>query len=191
MISLRCRHCWSALVAMMFALSISSSFAAAAEEEPEDLSANQKPKAAALTVPDPNDPNARSAPLRSVPGYRSDKFGGEFVGKRMQITVGGNANGRSYVFFGVRVQQLDPDSPLRRLGMVEGDVISRLDGNTLDIGMSMAGDRQYLPELDQHYGLTDIRWIKQGTIASHRRKGPTRPRSANNNNNDGNTLEAP
>jgi hypothetical protein len=192
--SLLGRQCCSSLVAVMFALSVSSAFAAPAEEEPEDLSANQKPKAAALSVPDPNDPNApqnpQSAPLRVEPGYRSDKLGGEFVGKTMKITVGGNANGQSYIFFGVRALQLDRDSPLRRLGMVEGDVITRLDGNTLDIGMSMAGNRQYLPELDQHYGMTDIRWIKQGTSRVIVEKVQL-DRGKQNNNNGGNTLEAP
>lgn len=185
------RHCLSTLVAVMFSLSVSTAFAAPTEDEPEDLSANQKPKAAALTVPDPNDPNgAQSAPSRAEPGYRSNKLGGEFVGKRMKITVGGNANGTTYVFFGVRVLQLDRDSPLRRLGMVEGDVISRLDGNTLDLGMSMAGTRQYLPELDKHYGLTDIRWIKQGTSRVLVEKVQL-DRGNQNNNNGGNTLEAP
>jgi len=189
--SLLGRQCCSTLVAVMLALSVSTAFAAPAEEEPEDLSANQKPKAAALTVPDPNAPqNPQNAPLRAEPGYRSDKLGGEFVGKRMKITVGGNANGQSYIFFGARVLQLDRDSPLRRLGMVEGDVITRLDGNTLDIGMSMAGTRQYLPELDQHYGLTDIRWIKQGTSRVIVEKVQL-DRGKQNNNNGGNTLEAP
>jgi hypothetical protein len=185
------RQCCSMLVAVMLALSVSTAFAAPAEEEPEDLSANQKPKAAALTVPDPNAPqNPQNAPLRAEPGYRSDKLGGEFVGKRMKITVGGNANGQSYIFFGVRALQLDRDSPLRRLGMVEGDVITRLDGNTLDIGMSMAGTRQYLPELDQHYGMTVIRWIKQGTSRVIVEKVQL-DRGKQNNNNGGNTLEAP
>lgn len=175
----------------MFALAVSTTFAAAAEEEPEDLSANQKPKAAALTVPDPNDPNAtQSAPLRSEPGYKSKKLGGEFIGKKMRITVGGNANGMTYVFFGVRALQLDPDSPLRRLGMVEGDVITRLDGITLDTGMSMAGNRQYLPELDKHYGLTDIRWIKQGTSRVIVEKVQL-DRGNQNNNNNGAPPEAP
>jgi hypothetical protein len=118
------------LVAAMFALSVSTAFSAPAEEEPEDLSANQKPKAAALTVPDPN--ASQAAPLRSEPGYRSNKLGGEFVGKRMKITVGGSANGQSYIFFGVRVLQLDRDSPLRRLGMVEGDVINHVNDCVID-----------------------------------------------------------
>jgi len=188
--SLRSRQCCSMLVAVMFALSVSTSFAAP-EDEPEDLSANQKPQAAALTVPNPNDPNAaQAAPLKYEPGYVSKKLGGEFIGKKMRVTVGGNANGTTYTFFGVRVMRLDRDSPLRRIGMVEGDVITRLDGNTLDIGMSMAGARQYLPELDQHYGLTDIRWIKQGTSRVIVEKVQL-DRGNQNNNNGGNAPEAP
>jgi len=185
------RQCCSTLIAVMFALSVSTAFAAPNEEEPEDLSANQKPKAAALNVPDPNDPNAtQAAPLRTEPGYKSKKLGGEFVGKKMRITIGGNANGTTYTFFGVRALQLDQDSPLRRLGMVEGDVITRLDGNTLDTGMSMAGTRQYLPELDSHIGLTDIRWIKQRTSRVIVEQVQL-DRGQLNNNNGGNAPEAP
>jgi hypothetical protein len=58
---------------------------------------------------------------------------------------------------------LDQDSPLRKLGMVEGDVLSRLDGMYLNNGKFLQNGIWQMPELEAHYGLTDVKWIKQGT----------------------------
>lgn len=180
----------SATVAVMFMLVASAVSAAPQDdEEPEDATVYSAPKAAALST-DPNNGGPQKAGLVRQPGYRCDKLGGEFLGRKMQITVGGNQNGNSYVFWGARVVQLDPDSPLRKLGMVEGDVISRLDGNYLDKGKFMRNGVWHMPELDQHYGLTDIRWIKQGQSRVNVQRVQLDP-GGNTTNNGGTQPEAP
>lgn len=182
------RHA-SKLFALFLSLSVSVACAAPEDDaEPEDATVYSPPKAAALTTGNPNG-GAQSAPLVRQPGYRCDKLGGEFLGRKMQITVGGNQNGQSYVFWGARIVQLDPNSPLRQLGIVEGDVISRLDGNYLDRGKFLQNGVWQMPELDQHYGLTDIRWIKQGQTRVHVQK--VQLDRGGNANNGGTQPEAP
>lgn len=140
-------------------LAMTTTFVSADDEaeEPEDATVYNPPKAAALRT-DPNS-GAQAQPLVMQPGFRSKKLKGEFLGKPMYVQI----NGQSYPFWGARAVVLDQDSPLRKLGMVEGDVLSRLDGMYLNNGKFLQNGIWQMPELEAHYGLTDVKWIKQGT----------------------------
>ncbi len=148
-----------AAAAAVALLAMTTTFVSADDEaeEPEDATVYAPPKAAALRTG--GNSGAQAAPLVVQPGFRSKKLKGEFIGKPMYVEI----NGQSYPFWGARAVVLDQDSPLRKLGMVEGDVLSRLDGMYLNNGKHMQNGIWHMPELDAHYGLTDVKWIKQGT----------------------------
>lgn len=145
-------------------LGLTASIASAQEEgddEPVD--------AAVYEAADPDQPQ-KAALVTPGPGatYRSDSLRGAFVGQPMFITI----LGKKHFFWGARAISLDPDSPLRTLSMrvrrgrpqkfTVGDVVSRLDGVTLDVGKFQDGNGVWqMPELEGHFGATDVRWIKQ------------------------------
>lgn len=96
--------------------------------------------------------------------YYSDKLGANFIAEWMYI----RQNGRRVTFWGARIVGIDDDSPLHDLGVSFGDVITRLDGVRINTGMYRTRDRQgnvywALPELDEHYGRTEFRYIRTGT----------------------------
>lgn len=106
---------------------------------------------------------ADALPGLSVPssGYRSKCLRGNFLGGPMYIVL----DGKKVSFWGARIFSLADDSPLRKLGMRPGDVLTRLDGVTLDTEKFEKERVWQLPELERHYGPTEVRWIKVG---SHR-----------------------
>lgn len=138
-------------------------------EEAVDATTFNAPKAAAAVAGDPNAPRTGALIMPAGGGYRSDSLGGEFHGQQMYV----NLNGTRALFWGARALSLDPDSPLHDLrirlrngAVVQfgvGDVISRLDGVYLSNRKFMQGNVWQMPELDRHFGDTEVRWIKQGT----------------------------
>ena len=172
---LRCRV--SLVAAVLLALTASTAIAQSANDnEPEPVDATVFEPPQGLVVG--GNPSQQRTGAMKMPGgtYRSDSLGGDFLAQRMQITIGGNQRGQSYVFWGARAISLDPDSPLRDLrirfnnGTVEqfavGDVLTRLDDIRIDEAKFQ--DRNgiwQLPELDEHFGPTTVRWIK--TRQSH------------------------
>jgi len=169
-------HRFSWVVAVAVAMIATPTFAQnAPDENPEPVDATvfdaaQAPQA--LRTGDPNQP--KTAAMRMPIGtYRSDSLGGEFLGQFMRMTIGGNQNGQSFVFWGARAISLDQDSPLHDLSIrtgngrvipfQPGDVLTRLDGVPIENGKFQ--DRRgvwQLPELDEHFGPTTVRWIKTG-----------------------------
>jgi len=170
------RHvsCAAALALSLIAASTYGQNAPDEDPEPVDATVFESPKApqALRTDGDPNQP--KTAEMRMPVGtYRSDSLGGEFQGQFMRLTIGGNQNGQSFVFWGARAISLDPDSPLRDLSMRSsngratpfqvGDVLTRLDD--VPIANGKFQDRRgvwQLPELEEHFGPTTVRWIKTG-----------------------------
>ncbi|QDV73184.1 PDZ domain-containing protein [Botrimarina mediterranea] len=68
-------------------------------------------------------------------------------------------------FAGARIVKIDEDSPLDRLGLKVGDVVTRLDGTKIDTGRwpNQEGCYWMLPQFERHYGLTTVRFIRAGT----------------------------
>ena len=68
-------------------------------------------------------------------------------------------------FWGARIIKMAPDSPLRALSLRPGDVITRLDGVPIWTDMFRTGPGQpfQLPNLEEHFGGTEVRYIAQGT----------------------------
>jgi hypothetical protein len=68
-------------------------------------------------------------------------------------------------FAGARIVKIEQDSPLQRLGLKVGDVITRLDGTKVDTGRwpNQQGCYWMLPQFERHYGLTTVRFIRAGT----------------------------
>ncbi len=68
-------------------------------------------------------------------------------------------------FAGARIVKVEEDSPLKRLGLKVGDVITRLDGTKIDTGRwpNQEGCYWMLPQFERHYGLTTVRFIRAGT----------------------------
>lgn len=93
------------------------------------------------------------------PSYRSPTLAGNFLAQWMYL----NLNGQIVTFWGARAVSLDPQSPLRALGMRSGDVITRMDGIPIWNEMSRANGAWQIPELERHFGGTEVRFILQGT----------------------------
>ncbi len=105
----------------------------------------------------PSDP-AESASIDQ--GYRSQSLRGYFLAQWMYIDQGG----RRTTFWGARILRLDADSPLRTLGLRQGDVITRLDGLPIWRGMyKEEGQEWQIIELENHFGHTEVRYIVRGT----------------------------
>ena len=89
----------------------------------------------------------RLAPVAPVQeGSYSPRLGAWFRIENMQIP------GHTFTAARLTSEPL-PDSPLNRLGLRRGDVITRLNDNPANV----------LTELDRHAGNTSIRYIKTGT----------------------------
>jgi hypothetical protein len=102
------------------------------------------------------------ATRRRVPvipqGYRSPTLHASFRAERMYIAPNGN-----YIeFIGARILSLDPTSPLLDLGVRVGDVITRLDGIEIWRGAYNRNGVWRLPEMENHFGSTDVRYIIHG-----------------------------
>jgi len=110
----------------------------------------------------PEDATVYSVPrLGEVATYRSDVLKGNFLGKPMFVML----DGKQVSFRGARTVALDEDSPLRKLGLQVGDVLTRLDGVTVDTEKFVRNETWQMPELERHYGPTEVKWIKQGKHA--------------------------
>lgn len=93
-------------------------------------------------------------------GFYSKSLKGLFQAQWMYIEI----NGRRHEFWGARILRLESASPIRSLGLTPGDVITRLDGTPISTGLQIdQSGSQRIPELDQHYGKTEIRFIVRGT----------------------------
>ncbi len=92
--------------------------------------------------------------------YRSASLRRDFVAQWMYVDQGG----RRATFWGARIIRLDSDSTLRSLGVRSGDVIARLDGPPIWRGIFKEPGKQWqLVELENHFGLTEVRYIARGT----------------------------
>ena len=60
-----------------------------------------------------------------------------------------------YQFPGARITRMQPNSPLQRIGLQPGDVITRLD----NMRVACYG------ELDNHFDWSTVRYIKRGTTS--------------------------
>jgi len=148
---------WSVLSLL---LAFSSAGWLLAQEEDEPVFAVDGPTAAAAVG---GTPGGAAGPrsLGAVRGAnRADSLGGTFLIQRMSI----NQNGMNVLFWGARIVSLDRNSPLKTLGVRNGDVITRLDGLRLDNGLFKNKDGDWIaPELDRHFGETEVRYIISGT----------------------------
>ena len=107
--------------------------------------------------------NGNSGDVCAVDSYASQTLRGNFLLQRFRIP------NYPTPFWGVRIVGLDPNSPLRQLGLKVGDVLTRLDGMRVSDHRFLSvgpGGSQYwsIPELERHYSITEVRYIKTGTI---------------------------
>ena len=154
--SLHFRMASAAIVALV---TLASTFAMADEapETPEDATVYSGGRVVEYKTSD--DPDATKAlGLFVQPGFRSDSLRGDFVGKPMFIML----DGKKLSFWGARAVALDPDSPLRKLGIEVGDVVTHLDGVAVDNEKVEQNKSWQMPELERHYGATEVKWVKQG-----------------------------
>lgn len=144
-------------------LALTSSFASAEDkaEAPEDATVYSAPRLpGSENKDDPNTPRIAGIFI-PPPSYRSDVLQGNFVGKPMFVLI----DRKKLEFWGARAVGLDPESPLRKFGFEVGDVLTRLDGITVDTEKFEERGVWQIPELERHYGPTEVKWIKQGTHA--------------------------
>jgi len=91
--------------------------------------------------------------------YYSANLHGFFRAEWMSLPV----NGRVASFWGARIASLQPDSPLLSLGVRPGDVITRLDGLPISLGMFRTeGGPWQITQLENHFGATEVRFVIQG-----------------------------
>lgn len=120
------------------------------EGQATDASEPQSP--ASYSSPGPGG----SVPRKLLPSFRSDCLRASFVAQWMYLEL---PQGRRE-FWGTRIVQIDPQSPLRTLGLRNGDVLTRLDDVQVASGMYRQGNEPWqIPELERHYGLTEVRYI--------------------------------
>lgn len=135
----------SAAVVAIFALASPLVSAADEKEEPEDATVYSAPRLPEADKGDPNAPKLLGI-FVPPPNYRSDRLQGNFVGRPMFVML----DGKKFSFWGARAFSLDENSPLRKLGLVEGDVLTRLDGVTLDVDKIEERGAWQMPELERH-----------------------------------------
>lgn len=92
-------------------------------------------------------------------GYYTQRLGAKLNLQWMSIP--------GFTFWGARITQLSPNSPLHQLQLQPGDVITRLDGDKLSRGKYWIGTRSSegywaLPECEKHFGRTQVRYIRSG-----------------------------
>lgn len=105
-------------------------------------------------------PASRNTYQQILPqSYFSPTLKGHFLAQWMYITI----NGRRIQFWGARILRLEPNSPVRQLGLHPGDVITRLDGIPIwrDMFRENGGTWQ-LVEMENHFGRTEVRFIHRG-----------------------------
>lgn len=120
---------------------------------------NSKPKAAAaITNPGGGLPPVPTRPR--VPSYHSRNMGGHFVLERLRFTT---TDGRKIFFWGARIVSLEPQSPLNALDLRERDVVTRFDDvSVFQDSFSTPNGITQLPDLENHHGVTDVRYIYTG-----------------------------
>ncbi|MFT5527572.1 MAG: hypothetical protein ACI9HK_005554 [Pirellulaceae bacterium] len=171
-LALRRLMTFSALLISLTATTAVAQDLSDAEFDPVDATVFDAHAVGLEEKPVPGQPR-KAALVKPVGTYRSDSLGGEFIAQWMQITIGGNQNGQSFLFWGARAVSLDKKSPLRDLqvrfnnGRPErfqvGDVVTRLDDIKISGGMTKNRKGVWqIAQLDEHYGPTTFRWIKTG-----------------------------
>lgn len=95
--------------------------------------------------------------------YHSNALQADFIAQWMFI----NPAGRRIEFWGARLVGMAPDSPLTQTDVQPGDVITRLDGIPISRGMYRSQAGWAIPELERHFGGTEVRHIHQGTQHVH------------------------
>lgn len=111
---------------------------------------------------DPNKPQALGFRISGpVGGYHSTMLGASLNLQYMQITQ----SGRKVNFWGGRIVSLEKNSPLNKIGLQLGDVVTRLDSIPIANKASQRKRNQpyRLPEADSHYGPTKVRYIFRST----------------------------
>lgn len=108
----------------------------------------------------PNNLPAKAAQaLQQGHVYKSQRWLASFyLEERLQIPG-------SPVFSAGRIVEIQPGSPLQQIGLNVGDVVTRLDGTRVADGKwpNQQGCFWMLPELERHFGMTRIRFIRRGT----------------------------
>ncbi len=103
---------------------------------------------------------ATTAAMVTGGGMCAESLVASFLIQRMSIT----RMGQYVLCWGARITSIDRDSPLKNLGVRSGDVITRLDGIRIDNGMFRNSRGEIVaPELDRHFGGTEVRFIVSGT----------------------------
>jgi hypothetical protein len=92
-------------------------------------------------------------------GYYAQRLGAKLNLQWMSIP--------GFTFWGARIIQLSPNSPLNQLQLHPGDVITRLDGQKISdgkywIGQNSSNGYWALPECELHFGHTEVRFIRSG-----------------------------
>ena len=129
-----------------------------ATEAPVDSTEYTSGKQYTTTVPGSTTEQTVKTPIDQ--GYRSQSLRGYFLAQWMYIDQGGKRT----TFWGARILRLDADSPLRSLGLRQGDVITRLDGLPIWRDMYKEEGREWqIIELENHFGHTEVRYIVRGT----------------------------
>jgi hypothetical protein len=110
----------------------------------------------------PANPNSPQA-LIVNPGYDSIMLKAKLNTQWMKLKSGG----QTHLFWGARIVEMDPTSPLATLGLKTNDVITRLDSVKVSNRMTALntnfGPTWKLPESESHYGLTAVRYILHKT----------------------------
>lgn len=118
-----------------------------------------------VTVADPKaDPKKAALIVAPPSGYRSETLRATFRTDWMKMTT---KSGRDIEFWGARIVQLDPDSPLQALGLQVNDVVTRLDELSVAIGMTRRGASApwKLVQMEKHFGPTKVRYIFHKTTS--------------------------
>ncbi|QDT67513.1 hypothetical protein MalM25_04120 [Planctomycetes bacterium MalM25] len=102
-------------------------------------------------------PNGGQVARQMMSAHRSNRLKAEFTLQWMQIP--------NFSFWGARITSMDQDSPLRQIGLQLGDVVTRLDGTRVSTGKWWDQSRGVwaLPQMERHFGRTQIRNIRSGT----------------------------
>jgi len=106
--------------------------------------------------------------------YYSPRLKARFVLQYMSIP--------GHSFWGARIVDLNYDSPLRRIDLKVGDVVTRLDGIRVSTGRFQKTDYAtgslvwQLPQMEKHYSRTHVRYIRTGRDHAHQETVDLGPR---------------
>ncbi|TWT64536.1 hypothetical protein [Rubinisphaera italica] len=173
---------FSLIACLLLTLAVSDVHAQTVPQPDEDpVEVSDFAYGAAVDDPANNDPRKAAMVVPAPEGYYSTMLQGTFLAQYMQISTGG----RPIPFWGARIMDLDPNSPLHDLGLQSGDVITRLDKITIANNMKRRNRNEpwQIVQMDNHYGPTKVRYIyhattqvKEETVDLGRhRKGPSGP----------------